>query len=29
MLEKKYKIPILIVNDKFIDKKFIEELPKI
>jgi len=29
ILEKKYKIPILIINDKFIDKKFIEELLKI
>lgn len=28
MLQKDYKIPILIVNDKFIDKKFIEELAK-
>ena len=28
MLQKDYKIPILIVNDKFIDKKFIEELSK-
>ena len=28
MLQKDYKIPILIVNDKFIDKKFIEQLAK-
>jgi len=28
MLQKDYKIPILIVNDKFIDKNFIKELAK-